>query len=197
MSLVRISTANYQTPEVELCQIENAQAAGKLRRPGYLHVASRILWNLKNHGLSYTFRTTMRAQGAAIRARLGFQEQITRTPHSVEAVLDLQPGELVQVKSLDEKILATLDSKGKHHGLVFTPEMKKHCGKVYRVYKRLELMFDENHKSLRRLRNTVLLGHVVCEGAGLGRDRSCFLYWREAWLRRVPGLPRQRQARQT
>jgi hypothetical protein len=103
-------------------------------------------------------------------------------------VLDLQPGELVQVKSLAQ-ILRTLDAKGRNHGLVFTPEMKKHCRKSYRVFKRLELMFDENHKSQRRVRNTVLLDHVLCEGTGLGCDRSCFLYWREVWLRRVPGAP--------
>jgi hypothetical protein len=103
-------------------------------------------------------------------------------------VLDLQPGELVQVKSLAQ-ILTTLDAKGRNHGLVFTPEMKKHCRKSYRVFKRLELMFDENHKSQRRVRNTVLLDHVLCEGTGLGCDRSCFLYWREVWLRRVPSAP--------
>jgi hypothetical protein len=67
MSLVRIKTSNYQSSEVELCQIENAHASGKLRRPGQLYLATRLLWNLKNQGLSYTFRTTMRAQSAAIR----------------------------------------------------------------------------------------------------------------------------------
>jgi hypothetical protein len=64
--------------------------------------------------------------------------------------------------------------------------MKKHCGKSYRVFKVLELMFDENHKSQGRVRNTVLLHHVVCEGTGLGCGRSCFLYSREVWLRRTP-----------
>jgi hypothetical protein len=91
---------------------------------------------------------------------------------------------MVEVKSLPE-ILKTLDDKGRHHGLVFTPEMRQHCVKQYRVFKRLELMFDEYHKSQRRVKNTVLLEGVVCGGAGIGCDRSCFLYWREAWLRRV------------
>jgi hypothetical protein len=82
MSLV----TNYQSFEIELCQIENAQASGTLRRPGRLYVASRILWNLKNHGLS------------------------TKIPGCADAVLDLQSGESVQVKSLAE-ILTTLDAK--------------------------------------------------------------------------------------
>ena len=63
--------------------------------------------------------------------------------------------------------------------------MRLHCGKRYRIFKRLELMFDEYEKSQRRVKHTVLLENVLCEGAGIGCDRPCFLYWREAWLRRV------------
>ena len=172
----------------ELCQIENAQHGGRLRRPGRLYVPSRILWNLRQNGFRYTFRATMRAQGAALRARLGLQpkEKIV-TPKCDGEVLNLEPGELVQVKPLEE-ILRTLDAKGRHRGLVFTPEMRQHCGKQFRVFKRLELMFDEYHKSQRRLKNTVLLEGNFCTGTGLGCDRSCFLYWREVWLRRV-GAP--------
>lgn len=172
------------TGRVELCQIENAQDGGRMRRPGMLYVPSRILWNIKQHGLRYTFQATVQAQGAALRGRLAKEEK-TRTPHCEDELLNLQPGELVQVKSL-EAILKTLDSKGRHRGLVFTPEMVRHCGKQFRVFKRLELMFDEYHKSQRRLKNTVLLEGNFCTGTGLGCDRSCFLYWREVWLRR-PG----------
>lgn len=173
------------TTHIELCQIENAQNGGRMRRPGMLYVPSRILSNLKTHGLRYTFRATVKAQSAALRERLGAgkREQVV-TPRSDDDVLNLQPGELVQVKELDE-ILKTLDAKGRHRGLVFTPEMKQHCGKQFRVFKRLELMFDEYHKSQRRLKNTVLLEGNFCTGTGLGCDRSCFLYWREAWLRRI------------
>ena len=173
-----------QGSAVDLCQIENAQDAGRIRRPGTLYVPARILWNLRHHGLRYTFRATLAAQVAAIRERLRGAKSSAVTPYCEDAVLDLTPGQLVEVKSLEE-ILKTLDDKGRYHGLVFTPEMRKHCSKRYRVYKRLELMFDEYHKSQRRVKNTVLLEGVVCEGTGLGCDRSCFLYWREAWLRRV------------
>lgn len=170
---------------VELCQIENAQDGAKMRRPGMLYVPSRILLNLRQRGLRYTFRATMKAQGAALRERLGLnKKEKTFTPYCENTVLNLQPGELVEVKSLDE-ILKTLDAKGRHRGLVFTPEMRQHCGKRFRVFKRLELMFDEYHKSQRRLKSTVLLEGNFCTGTGLGCDRSCFLYWREAWLRRV------------
>jgi hypothetical protein len=173
--------------DTELCQIENAQNGGRMRRPGTLYVPSRILWNLKQHGFRYTLRATVKAQSAALRERLGGGKQVKiATPRCEDDVLNLQPGELVEVKSL-EQILKTLDEKGRHRGLVFTPEMRQHCGKRFRVFKRLELMFDEYHKSQRRLKNTVLLEGNFCTGTGLGCDRSCFLYWREAWLRRVDG----------
>jgi hypothetical protein len=166
-----------------LCQIESAQGGGRLRRPGSLYVAGRILHNLRNHGLLYTLRATLGPRISAVRKRFGGRQAVS-TPVVENEVLALSAGEIVEVKSLPE-ILRTLDDKGKYRGLVFTTEMRKHCGKRYRVYKRLELMFDEYHKSQRRVKHTVLLEGVVCEGAGLGCDRSCFLYWREAWLRRV------------
>ena len=167
-----------------LCQIETAQEGGRMRRPGSLYIPARILWNLRNRGLRYTLRATFGPHIAAFRERFEGRKGTVRTPICKDEVLDLKPGDVVEVKTLPE-ILNTLDDKGRFHGLVFTPEMRKHCGRQYRVFKRLELMFDEYHKSQRRVKNTVLLEGVVCEGAGLGCDRSCFLYWREAWLRRL------------
>ena len=81
--------------------------------------------------------------------------------------------------------MATLDGRSRNFGLVFTPEMQKHCGRQYRVFKRLELMFDEYRHTQKRLKNTVLLESCFCTGEGIGCDRACFLYWREVWLRRV------------
>jgi len=174
-----------ENSDLELCQIENSQSAGKLRRPGMLYVPSRIVWNLRHRGVRYTARVTFLKHLVTLselfRIKKGKQLQ---TPHCENAVLNLQPGEVVEVKSFED-ILKTLDAKGRHKGLVFTPEMRQHCGKRFRVFKRLELMFDEYHKTQRYLKHTVLLENNFCTGAGLGCDRSCFLYWREAWLRRV------------
>lgn len=170
----------------DFCQIENAQQAGPLRRPGFLYLPMRILQNLNKHGPLYTARKTFGPGWSALRRwATGAKAPAVRTPFCPDAVLDLQPGEWVKIKSFEE-IKRTLDQKGRFRGLVFTPEMAKHCGKTYQVYKRLELMFDEYHKTQRRVSNTVLLKDVVCEGAGLGCHRSCFLYWREAWLSRLP-----------
>jgi hypothetical protein len=98
--------------------------------------------------------------------------------------LNLQPGELAEVKS-EQEIRATLDEHGRHRGLLWMPGMARFCGKTYRVHKRLETIMLESTGELRKIRHTVLLADVMCENL-YGCDRSCFHYWREAWLRRVP-----------
>jgi hypothetical protein len=52
----------------------------------------------------------------------------------VEEVLDLQPGELVRIRSLEE-IRSTLDEAERYRGLYFMPEMEEFCGKKFRVFK--------------------------------------------------------------
>ncbi len=98
--------------------------------------------------------------------------------------LNLRPGELVEVKS-EQEVRATLDEHGRHRGLLWMPGMARFCGKTYRVHKRVETIMLESTGELRKIRHTVLLAEVMCENL-YGCDRSCFHYWREAWLRRVP-----------
>jgi hypothetical protein len=100
-------------------------------------------------------------------------------------VLNLQPGELVEVKS-ESEIASTLDNLGTLKGLTFLPAMRAFCGQQFVVLKRLERMYQEESGTLRRLKNTVLLDRVMCDGLLMRCDRCCFFYWREAWLRRVP-----------
>lgn len=101
--------------------------------------------------------------------------------------LRLQPGEWVEVRSVKE-IFDTLDAKGNLKGLRFVPEMVKFCGKRFRVYKRLDKIILEATGELRRIKTpTVLLEEVFCDGTAHGGcDRSCFCFWREQWLKRVP-----------
>ena len=64
--------------------------------------------------------------------------------------------------------------------------MWKFCGKRFKVYKRLERILLESNGEYRTVKNTVLLEGVVCDGQEFyGCDRSCFHFWKEAWLRRV------------
>jgi hypothetical protein len=102
-----------------------------------------------------------------------------------DEVLNLQPGDWIEVKN-EEEILATLDEKGAYKGLYWMCNMRKFCGKRYRVYKRLERILLESDGKYRKLNNTVLLEGVTCDGKDFyGCDRSCFHYWREVWLRRI------------
>jgi hypothetical protein len=102
-----------------------------------------------------------------------------------EEVLNLQPGELVEVKSIAE-IQKTLDENGRYKGLYFMREMRLFCGKQFRVHKKVNRILLESTAEIRKMKNTVLLEGVICDGhVQCGCDRSCFYYWREAWLKRV------------
>ena len=100
-------------------------------------------------------------------------------------VLNLEKGELVEVKSLPE-ILATLDGNRRLHGLSFLNCMEPFCSKKFLVYKRVETLYQEQTRQVRQIKNTVLLSDVQCDGLLMKCDRSCYLLWREAWLRRCP-----------
>jgi len=119
--------------------------------------------------------------------RLVFKGQRRWVSGSIEKEgLGLKPGEWVEVKPAKE-IFATLDQHGKLRGLAFNREMAKFCGKRFKVYKRLDRMILESTGELRRIKTpTVILEGVFCDGEAHGRcDRSCFCFWREAWLRRI------------
>jgi hypothetical protein len=108
---------------------------------------------------------------------------IAQTP---TAKLDLQPGELVRVKSKDE-IVKTINSKRLNRGMGFEEEMAWHCGKTVRVARRVDRCIDERTGRMLSMQNPcIILDGVVCEGV---YNRNCpreFLpFWREIWLERV------------
>jgi hypothetical protein len=102
-------------------------------------------------------------------------------------VLGLQPGEWVEVKSLEE-IVATLDENGLNRGLHFSPDMIIFCGERYRVRSRAGRLIAEMTGEMRGIPNTVILEGPTHSGslyAFGGCPRKEFPYWREIWLRRV------------
>jgi hypothetical protein len=107
------------------------------------------------------------------------------------ATLNLQPGELVQVRSLQE-IRHTLDQNNRNRGLSFDVEMAPYCGKTFQVLSRVERIIDEKTgKMIRIPGDCIILDRVVCGGC-LSRNRlfcprSIYPYWREIWLKRVTG----------
>jgi hypothetical protein len=103
-----------------------------------------------------------------------------------EETLSLQPGEIVDVKPIRE-IEATLDANGKNRGLAFIPDMKRYCGKRFRVRSRIERIILEHSGEMVEVRDTVLLEKNTCtyDHTFGGCPRNEFNYWREIWLRRV------------
>ncbi|HTW25952.1 MAG TPA: hypothetical protein VME92_02395 [Acetobacteraceae bacterium] len=106
--------------------------------------------------------------------------------------LDLQPGELVQVRSRHE-IMQTLDARRRNRGLYFDVEMEPFCGKTLRVQARVRRVIDEHTGRMVTIaRDCLILEGAACGGCrSVGRlfcPRGIYPFWREIWLRRVaPG----------
>jgi len=141
------------------------------------------------HGAVFSFFDKLRRLYSARRLR----SRAARSEQSTEP-LNLQPGELVQVRSKAE-IMATLDDGVRNRGLSFDAEMEPFCGRTMRVLRRVDRILDEKTGRMLRLRkDCIILENVACSGLRcgihrLGCPRSVYPYWREAWLRRVEGAP--------
>jgi len=103
--------------------------------------------------------------------------------------LNLQPGELVRIKSYKE-VLATLNTGNKNRGLYFDAEAVPYCGGTYRVKARLNKFLDEKTGKLITLTNSsILLEGVWCQArysdCRMFCPRSIYTWWREIWLERV------------
>lgn len=107
------------------------------------------------------------------------------TFNGTRSELNLQPGDLVRVKSLDD-IRQTLDAEGKHQHLLFAPSMADFCGREMRVQKRVERIIIEGTPRQRRIKDTVLLEGATCDGLCHRMcPRQSLLFWRECWLEKV------------
>jgi hypothetical protein len=110
--------------------------------------------------------------------------QITPT-----ATLNLQPGELVRVKSYGE-ILATLHGSNMNRGMLFDAELVPFCGGVYRVKTRVNRFINEKTGMMWTLQTpAIMLEGVWCQSrysyCSMFCPRSIYSWWREIWLERV------------
>jgi hypothetical protein len=101
--------------------------------------------------------------------------------------LHLGVGEIVEVRS-EAEVLATLDENGELDGLQFMPEMLAWCGRTVKVDKvALKLCDTIEGTGMHRIRDAVQLEMSRCDGqAHGGCQAGCTIYWKEAWLKRVP-----------
>jgi hypothetical protein len=105
------------------------------------------------------------------------------------AVLNLQPGELVRVKSHD-KILETVDASNKNRGMYWDAELVPYCGGTYQVLTRVTKLIDEKTAKLVEMKTPcIILEGVVCQAryspCRMLCPKSMYPYWREIWLERV------------
>ncbi|MCZ2147225.1 MAG: hypothetical protein LC126_05570 [Bryobacterales bacterium] len=154
------------------------------RVPKVVALLYRVRGYLRRHG----FLATSRKICSSLLGKMPLSRRPAETGKPsfdpAEEALQLQPGELVEVKSHAE-IVKTLDPNGRHRGLLFMADMVQYCGRRMRVYKPVHRLLMEDSGEVRRMRNTVLLEGSICDGLSVGCDRSCFHFWREIWLRRV------------
>ncbi|MFN7933202.1 MAG: hypothetical protein U0R19_07735 [Bryobacteraceae bacterium] len=163
------------------CQIVEPEDFSTTSPKPFVPLLRRAWWYLRNFGV----RATLRQAGTWLRRRRRVSgKQPGEMAASVEPDYCLQAGDWVEVKSLKE-IEQTLDSSGAERGLRFLPDMARFCGQKLRVHKRLERMFLEESRQLRKVKRTVLLEKSHCEGAEHRCDRCCFYYWREVWLKKT------------
>jgi hypothetical protein len=118
-----------------------------------------------------------------------------------QCTLNLQPGELVRVKSYKE-ILATLNTKNMNRGLYFDAEAVPYCGGTYRVWSRVNKYIDEKTGKLILMKNSsILLEGGWCRSryseCRMFCPRSIYTWWREIWLERVSESPDQGSRRFT
>jgi hypothetical protein len=103
--------------------------------------------------------------------------------------LNLQPGELVRIKSY-QKILQTLNTGNRNRGLYFDAEAVPYCGGTYRVLKHVTKIINERTGRMQEMKTPcVILDSVICRSryseCRLFCPRSIYPYWREIWLERV------------
>jgi hypothetical protein len=106
--------------------------------------------------------------------------------------LNLQPGEWVEVRPVEE-ILATTTKSGFNRGMRYDMEMTKYCGERYRVEMRVERLINEVTGKMMTMKNPCIqLENVYCRAEctsrRLGCPRASNTYWREIWLRRVDSV---------
>jgi len=105
-------------------------------------------------------------------------------------ILNLQPGEWVEVRSQDE-ILPTITTHGVNRGMRYDMEMAKYSGERYRVQMRVDRLINEKTGKMLVMKSPCIqLEDVYCRAEctehRVGCPRASNTYWREIWLRRVP-----------
>jgi len=143
----------------------------------------KFFWHLRNSGVREALATVRLRTRRFLASGAKPSSQSHRDGSGHVETPELQPGEWVRVRS-QEEIRAMLDPCERHEGLAWMTTMEPCCGRKFRVYRRVNKIVLESTGQIRKLKNTVLLEGAICDGI-YGCDRSCFFFWKDAWLERV------------
>ena len=140
-------------------------------------------------GVGYRFLVAVYESFQRIRGGTPFPLRSGTLERTPTQELGLQPGEWVRIKTYPE-ILATLDRNNRNRGMSFDTEMVGHCGKTYRVTKRVQRILDERTGKMVEFQNPcIILDGVFCcaqkSKYRLFCPRGIPSYWREIWLERA------------
>jgi glycosyltransferase involved in cell wall biosynthesis len=158
---------------------------GKLRSHRWLEMMLGVLRIL--HSVIVGFFNTVQEKRHWRPTYPFIEGSVAKTPAEY---LNLQPGELVEVRSKEE-IIATLDKQNRNRGMLFDGAMIIFCGNIYRVLFRVNRMIDEKSGKMMDMKNPC----IVLEGVTCAWEyhrlcpKASFPYWRENWLKRAVESP--------
>ncbi len=165
---------------------------------GAWHMAKLLVFAMYRNlvGLGYGYGVLVRAFNAFQRLRGGkpYPQGSGIIPHgqtTPHEVLDLKPGEWVEVKPVDE-ILRTITVHGFNRGMRYDMEMSKYSGERHRVQMRVDHLIHEQTGKLLQMKSACIQLEDVycraeCTARRIGCPRASNTYWREIWLKRVSG----------
>jgi hypothetical protein len=109
------------------------------------------------------------------------------------AQLNLQPGELVRIKTHRE-ILQTVTTENKNRGMSWDAELVPYCGQTHRVLRRVNRLIDERSGKMLQMKSAcIVLDNVICQARYSDHRVLCpkgmYPYWREIWLERTETPP--------
>ena len=137
--------------------------------------------------LNQLYDAVQKARGRPCHPRAGGRvPDGTRTP---VAKLNLQPGEMVRVKSF-EAVRDTMNSKCRNRGLSWDAELVPYCGGEFRVHARVKRLIDERTGKMLSLKSEpLILEGVFCQARYSEHryfcPRSTYTFWSETWLERI------------
>jgi hypothetical protein len=149
----------------------------------------KLVWSGVGLGsaLRWLYDTAQKIRGGTpYPLRLGKIPQGAKTPL---ARLDLQPGDLVKIRSYED-ILATINEERQNRGMWFDAEMVPYCGGTYHVLDRVSRIIDEKTGHIRQFKgDCIMLEGVICRACYSRFRKFCprgiYSFWREIWLERV------------